>query len=133
MPGGSTCAVRELSQVFQQPAAYHQRVFCGTAYCGFETRMHLFYPLPLQGENDDGAYDYALILTSRSPRQEWQIEALPSGSALRIVGILNTSEACTNPPRPDFVEECTPIKHPIYIDTHVDLQRRSRSSQLCRW
>jgi hypothetical protein len=101
---------------FQQPAAFHEKVFCGTAYRGFETRMHLFYPARPNGKDDDGAYDYALILTGLSLQQEQQIEALPPGSALRIVGTLNTSDSCTNPPRADVVEECTPIKHPFYID-----------------
>jgi len=106
--------VHELSQVFQQPAAYHGKIFCGTAYNDFQSGMYSFYPARL--ESADDAYGYALLLIGLSQRQEQQLKALPRGSALRIIGTLDTSRSCTNPPRADLVEECAPISHPIYIE-----------------
>ena len=60
MPDESTCDVHELSQVFRQPAAYHEKVFCGTAYSGFQSGMFSFHPARLQSADD--AYGYALLL-----------------------------------------------------------------------
>ena len=114
LPDGSSCDVRDLSAVFHEPAAFHGKIFCGTAYSDFQSGMYSLYPAWPQAEDD--AYDTALLLTGLSRRQEQQLDKLPAGSALRIVGILDSSESCTRPPPPGRVEQCAPIKHPIYIE-----------------
>jgi hypothetical protein len=93
---------------------FHGKHFCGIAYADFRSGLYAFYAIPLRQKDDP--YGRALILTDLSRRTERLVRSLRSQDAIRVSGIIDSSESCSDASSVSDNAICAPISHPVFIE-----------------